>query len=158
MKKNITIILTAILFFSAVFLGVNSVYRVSEVALEINGKATALATCKAVADYVQELGGGDMTRAMYDTNRNGIVDDSEKLGGKDPAYYQSVEDNTLETTSKTIPGAINELKDGLDNAEVDTLVTMEEVDAATDNTIPVGAGAIKQLNESLGGFLFQTVD
>ena len=131
---------------------------IDEDALEINGKATALATCKAVADYVQELGGGDMTRAMYDTNRNGIVDDSEKLGGKDPAYYQSVEDNTLETTSKTIPGAINELKDGLDNAEVDTLVTMEEVDAATDNTIPVGAGAIKQLNESLGGFLFQTVD
>ena len=36
MKKIITIVLTAILFISAVTLGVNSVYRVSEVALEIN--------------------------------------------------------------------------------------------------------------------------
>ena len=36
MKKIITIVLTAILFISAVALGVNSVYRVSEVALEIN--------------------------------------------------------------------------------------------------------------------------
>lgn len=36
MKKIITIVLTAILFLSAVVLGVNSVYRVSEVALEIN--------------------------------------------------------------------------------------------------------------------------
>ena len=122
---------------------------IDEVALEINGSATALATCKAVSDYVQELGGGDMTRAVYDTNRSGVVDDAEKLGGKDPAYYQAVEDNSLATTSKRIPEAINELKNGLDNAEVDTLVTMEEVEAATDETIPVGAGAIKQLNESL---------
>ena len=36
MKKIITIVLTAVLFISAVVLGVNSVYRVSEVALEIN--------------------------------------------------------------------------------------------------------------------------
>ena len=36
MKKFITIILTAILFISAVTLGVNTVYRVSEVGLEIN--------------------------------------------------------------------------------------------------------------------------
>ena len=36
MKKIITIVLTAMLFISAVALGVNSVYRVSEVALEVN--------------------------------------------------------------------------------------------------------------------------
>lgn len=36
MKKIITIVLTAILFVSAVTLGINSVYRISEVALEIN--------------------------------------------------------------------------------------------------------------------------
>ena len=36
MKKIITIVLTAVLFISAVVLGVNSVYRVTEVALEIN--------------------------------------------------------------------------------------------------------------------------
>ena len=36
MKKIITIVLTAVLFLSAVVLGINSVYRVTEVALEIN--------------------------------------------------------------------------------------------------------------------------
>ena len=56
----------------------------------------------------------------------------------------------LKTSNKSdVVSAINEVKDGLDNAKVDTLVSMEEVEATTDNTIPVGAGAIKQLNESL---------
>ena len=122
---------------------------ITDVSNEINGRATALATCKAVADYVQELGGGDMTRAMYDTNRNGIVDDAEKLGGNLPEYYQSATDETLQTTDKTIVGAINEVKTGLENAEVDTLTTLEQVEASTDDTIPVGAGAVKELNESL---------
>ena len=122
---------------------------ITDVSNEINGRATALATCKAVADYVQELGGGDMTRAMYDTNRNGIVDDAEKLGGNLPEYYQSATDETLQTTDKTIVGAINEVKTGLENAEVDTLTTLEQVEASTDDTIPVGAGAVKELNGSL---------
>lgn len=125
---------------------------ITDVSNEINGRATALATCKAVADYVQELGGGDMTRAMYDTNRNGIVDDAEKLGGNLPEYYQSATDETLQTTDKTIVGAINEVKTGLENAEVDTLTTLEQVEASTDDTIPVGAGAVKELNESLEEF------
>lgn len=125
---------------------------ITDVSNEINGRATALATCKAVADYVQELGGGDMTRAMYDTNRNGIVDDAEKLGGNLPEYYQSATDETLQTTDKTIVGAINEVKTGLENAEVDTLTTLEQVEASTDDTIPVGAGAVKELNESLGTY------
>ena len=58
----------------------------------------------------------------------------------------------LKTSSKeSIVSAINEVKDGLDNAKVDTLVSLEEVEATTDISTPVGAGAIKQLNESLGG-------
>ena len=46
-----------------------------------------LPTTKAVVDRLEELGAGDMTKATYDQNRNGIVDDSEKLGGQFPAYY-----------------------------------------------------------------------
>lgn len=30
---------------------------------------------------------GDMKKSVYDTNENGIVDNAEKLGGKEPAYY-----------------------------------------------------------------------
>ena len=37
----------------------------------------------------------------------------------------------------------------LEDADVDTLTTLEQVEASTDNSIPVGAGAVKELNESL---------
>lgn len=30
---------------------------------------------------------GLMLKSVYDTNKNGIVDNAEKLGGKEPAYY-----------------------------------------------------------------------
>lgn len=33
--------------------------------------------------------GGDMLKAVYDTNLNGIVDDSERLGTQLPAYYRN---------------------------------------------------------------------
>ena len=36
-------------------------------------------------------GSGDMTRASYDVNENGIVDDAEKLGGKEPSYYATAQ-------------------------------------------------------------------
>ena len=63
----------------------------------------------------------------------------------------------LKTSNKEdIVSAVNEVKDGLDNAKVDTLTTLEQVEATTDNTIPVGAGAVKQLNDSLGGISFIT--
>ena len=37
----------------------------------------------------------------------------------------------------------------LEDADVDTLTTLEQVEASTDDSIPVGAGAVKELNESL---------
>lgn len=43
-------------------------------------------------------GTGDMTKATYDTNADGIVDDAEKLGGNAPSWYQrSTEGLTAET-------------------------------------------------------------
>lgn len=41
---------------------------------------------------IGELGGGDMMKASYDTNNDGVVDDSEKLGGQLPAYYAKASD------------------------------------------------------------------
>ena len=56
----------------------------------------------------------------------------------------------LKTENKTdLVAAINEVKNGLDNAEVDGLTTMEQVEACTEPEKPVGAGAIKELNDSL---------
>ena len=47
-----------------------------------------------VLDGVDGSGGdgsGDMLKAVYDSNNNGIVDDAEKLGGKTPDQYASAD-------------------------------------------------------------------
>ena len=48
---------------------------------------TSNAVKKAIDDKVSELGAGDMTKAVYDADGNGVVDDAEKLGGQLPGYY-----------------------------------------------------------------------
>lgn len=53
---------------------------------------------------------------------------------------------------------VEKITDKLDNAKVDTLTTLEQVEATTDDTIPVGAGAVKQLNESLPKLFINTTD
>lgn len=47
----------------------------------------------AISKRVNDIGSSDMTKAVYDTTNNGIVDNSEKLGGKLPNYY-AVADNS----------------------------------------------------------------
>ena len=39
---------------------------------------------------IGNLGGGDMMKATYDTNNNGVVDDAEKLDGQAASYYENV--------------------------------------------------------------------
>ena len=48
---------------------------------------TVIPTSGAIVDYVTRLGGGDMTKAEYDADGDGVVDDSDKLGGQLPGYY-----------------------------------------------------------------------
>jgi len=38
-------------------------------------------------EYIPGSAGGDMVRAIYDTNQDGIVDDSDKLDGQEGSYY-----------------------------------------------------------------------
>lgn len=45
------------------------------------------ATVKFVTDRIEFMGGGDMMKASYDINEDGVVDDSEKLGGNLPSFY-----------------------------------------------------------------------
>ena len=59
-------------------------------------------------------GTGDMLKATYDTNNNGIVDNAEKLGGNAPSYYAaastvtalSTRIDTLESDIETALAAI----------------------------------------------------
>jgi hypothetical protein len=49
----------------------------------------------AIPKGTDGTGVGDMTKADYDKNNNGIVDDSEKLGGNIPAYFAKAQDVTV---------------------------------------------------------------
>ena len=54
------------------------------------GKALKSAIDKMTGD-IGALGGGDMMKATYDTDDDGVVDDAAKLGGQAPAYYAVAE-------------------------------------------------------------------
>lgn len=62
------------------------------------GKALKDAIDSITVD-IGDLGGGDMLRATYDSNKDGIVDDSEKLGGQLPSYYAALSDLSSVATS-----------------------------------------------------------
>lgn len=60
-------------------------------------KPLSAAQGKALKDAIDgittdigNLGGGDMMKATYDTNGNGIVDNAEKLDGQAASYYENV--------------------------------------------------------------------
>ena len=55
----------------------------------VDAEGTHTAT---INDGADGSGTGDMVRATYDANENGIVDDAEKLGGQLPEHYASVDD------------------------------------------------------------------
>ena len=55
----------------------------------ITNDSTKLPTMAAIVDYVVSMGGGDMVKAVYDTDNNGIVDNSERLAGHGPEYYRN---------------------------------------------------------------------
>lgn len=55
----------------------------------ITNDSTKLPTMAAIVDYVVSMGGGDMVKAVYDTDDDGIVDNSEQLAGHGPEYYRN---------------------------------------------------------------------
>lgn len=50
------------------------------------------ATKKYVDDLASSKGGGDMMKTVYDQNADGVVDDSDKLGGLPPESYVKAEE------------------------------------------------------------------
>lgn len=60
---------------------------ITSVNTSVLNSQTQIPTSSAIVDYVQKLGAGDMLAAVYDQNDNGVVDDSEKLGGISAVDY-----------------------------------------------------------------------
>lgn len=119
--------------------------NIKSVSDTVSDDSTQLPTGKAIVAYVKKLGAGDMQASIYDTNENGIVDDSEKLGGETPDKYQKVTDQTLQTESKTIPGAINEL---FSRKQASTATDLEYDNSISGLQATNGQGAIDELAAS----------
>lgn len=73
----------------------------------MDSSTSSIPTCKAITDYIQVIGGGDMLKAVYDTDDDGIVDNSEKLGGQLPTYYAKQTD--LDATDQTLGTAVGDI-------------------------------------------------
>lgn len=88
----------------------------------VTNEETKLVTGAAVAAYVQKMGGGDMTKAVYDTDEDGTVDNSEKLGGQEPGYYA---DKTSVTAIQT------SVNDSLSKEQIYRILTVGLEDGTT---------------------------
>lgn len=81
--------LTAILFEAynrlvTMLAGVNSVTDV------VTNDTTVLPSGKAIVDFVQQMGGGDMLKEVYDTDNDGVVDNADALNGHPDTYFATV--------------------------------------------------------------------
>jgi hypothetical protein len=67
----------------------------------ITNDPTKLPTMAAIVAYVVSMGGGDMTKAIYDTDDDGVVDNAEALEGHNALYFKNQYVITLPTAGYT---------------------------------------------------------
>ena len=91
---------------------------------------------KAINTGMEDLGAGDMLKSVYDTNNNGKVDDSDKLGGQLPSYYAKA--SAIPTVPTNVGAFTNDknyqteaqvkaLVEGIIGAAPDALNTLDEL-------------------------------
>lgn len=119
---------------------------ITEISATVKNSADSIPTGKAISEYISGLGGGDMLKSVYDTDNTGVVDNSEKLGGQLPSFYQKATDNTLTTANKTISGAINEIN----GKEVEVVDPMTATEPGTAADAKLTGDALKELNAKSG--------
>ena len=114
------------------------------------GKVTTITITDATGPHTATIndgadgsGAGDMVRATYDANENGIVDDAERLGGQLPAYYASAADLAAKADSSAL-AAVATSGDYEDLINLPTIPEPITVDSQiTENgQNPVTGGAI----------------
>lgn len=103
---------------------------------------TLVKVTSADYDYTwSDVGSGDMLKSVYDANDNGIVDDSEKLGGEYPSYYATSSTLINYTLTADFIGHENDTSIHYEQVDIDHEVIMNvgmyvhsAIDAHIDNT------------------------
>ena len=102
-----------------------------------SGKVTTIAITDTQGTHTATIndgadgeGSGDMLKATYDADADGVVDNAAKLGGQLPAYYaaadhthaayqtQSITDSAGYYATDTVEGALAEIGNTLDGLDV----------------------------------------
>jgi hypothetical protein len=106
------------------------------------GKYTKVNAGETALEFDTPSGSGDMTKAVYDTDDDGIVDNSEKLEGSTKAQVQNHSPITHKTSHENAGGDEISLA-GLDG-EPATLTTHKDL---TTGVHGVGAGTIAKVGD-----------
>lgn len=69
-------------------------------------------------------GSGDMLKATYDADNDGVVDDAEKLGGQAPSYYATATGLSAHTGNTSNPHNVTRAQIGAAAAAVEYVVTV----------------------------------
>ena len=106
----------------------------------VDAEGTHTAT---INDGADGSGAGDMVRATYDADDDGIVDDAERLGGQLPSYYAKASDLAAKADSASLAnvatsGSYNDLTD---KPTIPPAVTIDST-ITEGGTNPVTGGAI----------------
>src|SRR5574344_1037206 len=97
---------------------------------------TKLTTGSAIVKYVTALGGGDMTKAVYDTDNDGIVDAAENataLESHAASYFATAKALSTETSNRTtaISAEATERDTAISSAVLATLGVVATVESST---------------------------
>ena len=104
---------------------------------------------KAIDAKTLEVGSADMTKAVYDSNGDGIVDNSERLGGNPPEYYMEkfVPLNSVDT-SLNIPVNSEAVVNYAMPKDAETRPMYKcYIDTITYNTSPSGEKIVRIYND-----------
>ncbi|WP_297419495.1 hypothetical protein [Clostridium sp.] len=85
----------------------------------------------ALSQIPSGIGTGDMLKSIYDTNNNGIVDNSEALGGNLPSYYAPINSPVFTGTPQSVTPSTND-----NSANIATTAYVQNQGYANANSIP----------------------
>lgn len=105
--------------------------------------------------WISAVNMGDINQIL-DISFNGITD--PLVSWDDTKRFQLTEDNTLQTTSKTVPGAINELKSSVDDHTSKLPVVTDVPTLAADYVVPANATSREYIyNISVGATVYNII-
>ena len=108
-------------------------------ALSANQGKTLDGKIEDVKKSLSRLGYGDMLKSTYDTDGDGVVDNSAKLGGQLPAYYAKATDIPTKTSQLTNDSSFTTMKAVEEkgyqtSSQVDSIVTGKGYQTASQVT------------------------